>query len=176
MKPNVNKSVFFLSIGLCALLTFLLCFADSASAEFSKRVQITIHASQVAGGSPLIDFPVMIKLNGSQFQQIENDIGPNGYDIQFRASDETTPLTHEIETYDETNDLLTAWVKIPSLSNSSDTVIYMYYGDSSISSPTHNPQTPRWPGRVASRIQPATTTMEPTRGHEFGQPNRWSSR
>jgi hypothetical protein len=134
MKPNVNKSVFFLSIGLCALLTVLLCFADSASAEFSKRVQITIHASQVAGGSPLIDFPVMIKLNGSQFQQIENDIGPNGYDIQFRASDETTPLTHEIETYDETNDL-----KIPSLSNSSDTVIYMYYGDSSISSPTHNP-------------------------------------
>ncbi len=139
MKPNINKSVFFLSIGICALLTFILCFADSASAEFTKRKQITIHASEVIGASPLIEFAVMIELTGSQFQEIENDIGPNGYDIEFRASDEATPLTHEIETYDEANDLLTAWVKIPSLSNSSDTVIYMYYGDSSIISPTHNP-------------------------------------
>jgi hypothetical protein len=78
MKPNINRSVFILSIGICALLTFLLCFADSASAEFSKRKQITLHASQVIGASPLIDFPVMIELNGSQFQEIENDIGPNG--------------------------------------------------------------------------------------------------
>ena len=117
MKPNINKSVFLSSIGLCALLTFLLCSADSASAEFSKRKQITIHGSQVIGASPLIEFAVMIKLTGSQFQEIENDIGPDGWDIQFRASDETTPLTHEIETYDEANDLLTAWVKIPSLSN-----------------------------------------------------------
>ena len=139
MKPNISKSLFFLSIGICVLLTFLPCFADSASAEFSKRKQITLHASKVIGASPLIDFPVMIELNGSQFQEIENDIGPNGYDIEFRASDETTPLTHEIEIYDESNDLLVAWVKISSLSTASDTVIYMYYGDSAITSPTHNP-------------------------------------
>jgi hypothetical protein len=139
MKPNINKGVFLASIVICALLMFLLCFADSASAEFSKRKQITIHASEVIGASPLINFPVMIELTGSQFLEIEGDIGPNGYDIEFRASDETTPLTHEIEIYDETNDQLTAWVKIPSLSNSSDTVIYMYYGDSAITSPTHNP-------------------------------------
>jgi hypothetical protein len=126
MKPNVNKSVFFLSIGLCALLTFLLCFADSASAEFSKRVQITIHASQVAGGSPLIDFPVMIKLNGSQFQQIENDVDADGYDLIIRAAD-GSPLVHEIEVYDEASNILTAWVKIPSLSATSDTDIYIYY-------------------------------------------------
>ena len=40
----------------------------------------------------------------------------------------TTKLSHEIEDYDSTNGDIVAWVKIPSLSSSSDTEIYMYYG------------------------------------------------
>ena len=44
------------------------------------------------------------------------------------SSDGVTILDHEIEDYDSTNGDIVAWVKIPSLSSSVDTDIYMYYG------------------------------------------------
>jgi hypothetical protein len=52
-----------------------------------------------------------------------------GGDIVFTASDGATPLSHEIEQYDGTTGKLTAWVRVPSLSSTTDTVLYMYYGD-----------------------------------------------
>ncbi|VAW30003.1 hypothetical protein MNBD_BACTEROID07-325 [hydrothermal vent metagenome] len=55
----------------------------------------------------------------------------NGQDILFTSSDRTTKLNHEIEKFDNTpgSEELVAWVKIPQLSTSTDTVIYMYYGN-----------------------------------------------
>ncbi|GAJ04776.1 unnamed protein product, partial [marine sediment metagenome] len=61
-----------------------------------------------------------------------------GYDIVFRASDETTQLDHEIEDYDGTAGTVVAWVRIPTLSYNTDTVIYMYYGNNCISSSQEN--------------------------------------
>ena len=58
----------------------------------------------------------------------------DGYDIIFKAEDDTTcggvglapcTLDHEIEVYDETNDLLVAWVRVSTLSATADTTIYM---------------------------------------------------
>ncbi|MHA2069598.1 MAG: DUF2341 domain-containing protein, partial [Candidatus Thorarchaeota archaeon] len=53
----------------------------------------------------------------------------DGDDILFTDSSATTQLDHEIEKYDHTAGDLTAWVRIPTLSSSTDTVIYMYYGN-----------------------------------------------
>ena len=70
--------------------------------------------------------------------EVEDDVDADGYDIIFKDATETTTLDHEIEVYDEANNLLVAWVRVPSLDYNNDTVIYMYYGDSSVSSPTEN--------------------------------------
>jgi hypothetical protein len=43
-------------------------------------------------------------------------------------------LFHEIEYFDDSSGELVAWVNVPSLSSSVDTVLYMYYGNSDCSS------------------------------------------
>ena len=104
---------------------------------FHRYRKITIQASQVA--ADLTDFPVMIKLTGADFQSIEDDVtDADGDDIIFRTSSHRVLLDHEIEVYDTTNDVLVAWVKVPSVSGSSNTDIYMYYGNDCITSSTQN--------------------------------------
>src|SRR5205823_1120398 len=64
----------------------------------------------------------------------------NGYDIGFYAdSGGSTKLKWEVEKYDGTTGQLIAWVKIPSVSSSTDTVFYLMYGDSSINTDQSDP-------------------------------------
>jgi hypothetical protein len=51
----------------------------------------------------------------------------NGDDILFTGDDAATKLDHEIESYAAGN--LLAWVRVPSLSASTTTLVYMYYGN-----------------------------------------------
>jgi hypothetical protein len=45
-----------------------------------------------------------------------------------------TQLSHEIEYFDHNSGTLYAWVKVPSVTSSGDTTIYMYYGNSAAAS------------------------------------------
>ncbi|GAH11312.1 unnamed protein product, partial [marine sediment metagenome] len=53
----------------------------------------------------------------------------DGDDILFAAADGTTKLDHEIESFDNVTGTLVAWVRIPTLSGSVDTDVYMYFGN-----------------------------------------------
>lgn len=53
----------------------------------------------------------------------------NGNDILFTNDDGTTKLVHEIEVFDGKKGGLIAWVKVPLLSSTQDTRLYMYYGN-----------------------------------------------
>ncbi len=58
----------------------------------------------------------------------------SGYDIGFYSDSAlTAKLDWEVEKYVSTSGLLIAWVRVPTLSVSSDVVIYLAYGDASIS-------------------------------------------
>ncbi len=104
---------------------------------FDRYRKITIQSSQVE--ADLTDFPVMIKITGADFQSIEDDVtDADGDDIIFRLTLPGDQLDHEIEVYDTTNDIMLAWVKVPNISSSSDTDIYMYYGNACISSSTQD--------------------------------------
>ena len=88
--------------------------------DWSYRKEITILASQVP--ATLTNFPVLVEVTASAAQT-------DGKDILF--TDNTgTVLAHEIESYDSVSDALVSWVKIPSLDDTTDTVIYLYYGNS----------------------------------------------
>jgi hypothetical protein len=97
---------------------------DELCQDWSYRKMITINHTKVAGD--LSDFPVLIDLTDSD---LATHAQPDGDDILFRAEDTTTKLSHEIERYDSGTGKLTAWVKIPSLSSTQDTIIYLYYGN-----------------------------------------------
>jgi hypothetical protein len=96
--------------------------------DWDYRQQITIDHTKVAN-TDQTDFPVLIKITDED-NPIFDNAQADGNDILFTGSDETTKLSHEIETFDPTSHQFWAWVKLPTLSASSDTVIYLYYGNS----------------------------------------------
>lgn len=94
--------------------------------DWQYRKEITIDHTQVAGD--LTDFPVVIH-TGSDGDLAAN-VQSSGDDLLFTASDGATQLSHEIESYDSSTGELWAHVKLPSVSSSSDTTLYLYYGNS----------------------------------------------
>ena len=97
--------------------------------SWQYRKQITIQASQVP--STVSNFPVLINLSSDG--NLASHAQSSGNDILFTASDGTTKLNHEIETYSSSTGALVAWVQVPSVSGFSNTTIYMYYGNPSAS-------------------------------------------
>ncbi len=95
------------------------------NASWAYRKKITIDNTKVTAN--LTNFPVLISLPSDD--DLKNDAQNNGDDILFTAADETTKLSHEIEEFDGGTGKLVAWVKVPSLSSTVDTDIYMYYGN-----------------------------------------------
>src|SRR6185437_4627639 len=88
------------------------------------------------------DFPVLISGNYSFLAttahggKVQN---ANGYDIIFTSDAAgTTPLDFEIDSYNATTGTAAFWVRIPTLSHTADTVIYMWYGNSSITTSQEN--------------------------------------
>jgi hypothetical protein len=99
---------------------------------------ITIDHNRVAGGEDLYSFPVMISLSGQNFLKSSPTgqvFNASGYDIIF-ADDDYNQLDHQVEYYNGTSGDLIAWVRIPVLSASENTVIKIIYGNPLI---TDNP-------------------------------------
>ena len=92
---------------------------------------ITIDYTKVSGGSDLYSFPVLVTITGQDFLknspagQIFNG---NGYDIIF-TDNNYNKLDHQLEYYNGINGDLIAWIRIPTLSSSSNTVIKILYGN-----------------------------------------------
>jgi hypothetical protein len=81
--------------------------------------------------TPLTNFPVLVSITDTD---LKNYASTTGADILFTASDGKTKLNHEIESYNSATGQLIAWVSVPSLSNVSDTVLYMYFGNATATS------------------------------------------
>jgi hypothetical protein len=100
-------------------------YDSTGQCDWEYRKSITIPAAKVIG--TLSDFPVLIYLASDiDLAAYAKD---DGTSIVFTTSDGTTKLSHEIESFTKATGTLTAWVKVPSLSSSEDTVLWMYYGN-----------------------------------------------
>ncbi|MBI4100287.1 DUF2341 domain-containing protein [Candidatus Microgenomates bacterium] len=98
------------------------------NASWGYRKKITIDSTKV--GADLTNFPVLVSITDSD---LSANARSDGYDILFTSSDGTTKLNHERESYTSGTGVLVAWVQVTSVSSSSDTDIYMYYGNSGVS-------------------------------------------
>ena len=92
--------------------------------DWLYRKMITIDHTRVPDN--LTDYPMMFKTIDID---LKNKAQNDGDDILFTAADGTTKLDHEIEQFDGVTGIFVAWVRIPALSSSADTNIYMYYGN-----------------------------------------------
>jgi biopolymer transport protein ExbB len=113
----------------------LTAICQPAGYDFVKEMEI--ESSRVAGSSALIDFPMLVSIIDPDLRTVANGgkvESSSGYDIVFTLSDCSTLLDHQIEKYVPSTGEYVAWLRIPSLSNSVNTTIGMYYGNSAIAS------------------------------------------
>ena len=155
MKRRRRSPIRWKSIQI-TLATFLaLGLSATGAFAYEFRKSITIDRSKISDGScgaTLANFPMLFSVTDSDLRHTSSggdvtDLG--GDDIIFVALDAMTcggpsicRLDHEIEKYVNTTGELVAWVRLPSVNTSaaaSDTIIYIYYGDGKVTSPTENP-------------------------------------
>jgi hypothetical protein len=113
-----------------ALFTVLLLgisslFAAWFDSDWTYRKMITLDKDKVVN-STQIDFPVLIDFTDPG---LIGKVQTAGWDILFTAADGITKLDHQLESINSSTGHVTAWVRIPSLSHQTDTVIYFYYGN-----------------------------------------------
>lgn len=104
---------------------------------FGYSNSITINHTLV-GSSTSTNFPMLFSgtyaylatvANGGELQSA------SGWDIMFTSDAAgNNRLNYELESYTATSGNIQAWVQIPSLSNTADTVIYIWYGKACLSS------------------------------------------
>ena len=94
---------------------------------------ITIDHTKVNGSVDFTNFPVLISIIDSD---LDDKAQFDGDDIAF--ANNTAWLDHEIELYDPSYTFneaqLITWIRIPLLSTSSDTSIFMFYGNNTMDS------------------------------------------
>ena len=90
---------------------------------WTNRIPLSVQASQV--DEALTDFVVSVQVTDAA---LGVGAAADGGDIRFTAADGVTPLDHEIESWDDSTGALTAWVRLPSISSSSDTDFHLLYG------------------------------------------------
>ena len=117
---------------------------------YAYKRSLTIDHTQ-CGSSDTSNFAVLIKLdssnagttlktvgNGGHIQNTVTQSGGNAVtmpaDLIFTSdSGGTTKLPWEVDFYDGTNGVLWAWVQVSTLSHSSNTVLYVFYDDATVS-------------------------------------------
>ncbi|MFX1431593.1 MAG: DUF2341 domain-containing protein, partial [Promethearchaeota archaeon] len=106
---------------------------------FRYYKEITIDHAMVNSSTDLLNFSILISIFDSDLR--DHVYSSTGNDIAFAFN--VMWLDHEIElfdqTYNGTHAQLISWVRIPILSTSLDTIIYMYYGNSTMGS-RENPE------------------------------------
>ena len=98
--------------------------------SWARRQPITIDHNQVVGD--LTDFPVLLteaNVRASLFTHAKSD----GSDIVVTTSDGVTRLKRELVGFDNVANKLELYVKVPLLSSSADTILYVYYDNPSAS-------------------------------------------
>lgn len=103
----------------------------SASIGYAYERILEIDHIKVEGGKDLYNFPMLVSITGEDYLQSFPSgriFSRKGYDIIF-TDENYNKLDHQIEFYDGVNGDFIAWVRIPELSSSENTLIRMLYSN-----------------------------------------------
>lgn len=129
--------------GFISILLLLLNFCSYGQFGYDAwfnpiwKQSLTIQYSQVSGSSNLTNFPVLVSITETKLEQNIYSGGlvanSNGYDIGFYSDANCIlPLNWGVEIYTPSTGNLIAWVKIPTVSYTANTVFYMAIGNQSL--------------------------------------------
>jgi RHS repeat-associated protein len=109
---------------------------------YTSRRTITMNHSLVGPNTDQVNFPALLSMTYSDLKTTSNGgsvTNSNGFDIVFTLDAAgTIVLPFEQESYGATTGAITYWVQIPVLSHTTDTVIYTFYGNPSITTDQSN--------------------------------------
>ena len=111
-----------------------------SAGTYGFKKQLTIDNTKV-GGATHTDFPVLVSFTDTDLRTTSNGgrvTNSSGYDIIFTDSDGSTKLDHEIERYVASTGQIVMWVRVPAMSHLSNTILYLYFGNSTISTSQEN--------------------------------------
>ena len=110
---------------------------------WDKRVKLTLDHNDF--DEVLTDFPLYVHICGTAAGRYDEDIsfvfdevGSNSRKIAFTTSDGQTQLYGDTELWDSSAECARMWVKVPSISNTTDTVLYLYYDNDHADNPYIN--------------------------------------
>jgi hypothetical protein len=116
--------------------------AECASIGYGYQRVIVIDHTKVANTDQL-NFPILFNTTDPDLASANNGghvANPSGYDIIFSLDPGgATKLDSEIEQYNPANGQLVAWIRIPTLSHTTDTLVYVFYGNPNVTTPQQNP-------------------------------------
>lgn len=118
-RPRPN----WLAIVCLAMVAWNTAHADWFSPDWTYRKSVQFQASQVT--ADLAGFPALVSIVDADLQASAQG---DGDDIVF-ALEDGTQLAHEIERYDGATGELVAWVRVPQISATDDTEVFLYYGN-----------------------------------------------
>jgi hypothetical protein len=115
----------------------------NTSWQYRKAIALDHTKVNTATGSttPLANFPSLVSVTDPDLRATANGgkvATSKGYDIVFAAGDGITPLNYEVESYNSVTGQLVAWVNVPSLSSTMDTIIYQYFGNANAAPPVNS--------------------------------------
>jgi hypothetical protein len=117
----------YLSLSLLLLLTIPFIApafgADWYDPNWLKARKITIDQTDI-DTADLINYPLYVNMT---LVNVGTDSQADCDDFVFTDSTNVTKLDHEIETCDDANNWAEFWVEVPTVSNTVDTDIFMYY-------------------------------------------------
>ena len=109
---------------------------------WAKRTRLTIDHNDIT--APLTDFPVMVYLSTSSgrynedvsfvFDELQNNA--NRFKIAVTTND-CAELYVEIEKWDQASEQAWLWVRVPSISDTTDTILHLYYDSSQADNTTY---------------------------------------
>lgn len=99
--------------------------------DTANRIKLTINHTKIL--APLSNFPILVHLSASSgsgqadISSIFSVLGENSKKISVTTSDKKTECFVEIEIWDNVNKQAWLWVKVPEISSTEDTVIYLFF-------------------------------------------------
>jgi len=93
---------------------------------WTVRRPITVDHTLVAAN--LTDYPLLVQVTDAALAAAAQ---ADGDDLVFVAADGVTRLDHDLESWNGATGALTAWVRIPTLSATTDTGLFLYSGNAS---------------------------------------------
>jgi RHS repeat-associated protein len=153
------------------LVSVTLTGTQCASNGYSYQRVIVIDHTKVAN-TDQINFPFLFNATDPAAFAVTANGGhvtnSSGDDIVFSADPAgETKLNYELEEYDPVHGQVIAWIRIPTLSHTVDTPIYMFYGNSSIQEPQQNP-TGVWDSNHTAVYHLANTASDSTANKNNG--------